>query len=62
MNEIDHLVSRLCDPVAFATEHCDWSAGDYCFCPVDVIYDAAVEEILEWAEESEVNLQALKAA
>jgi len=73
--EIEQLVCRLPDPVAFAEEHCEWYSDDYyldCeeedgdWYPTDgsdhSIIDAAMDAIREWAVLSEENQQTLREA
>jgi hypothetical protein len=74
-DEIDSLVCRLPDPVAFAEQHCEWYSDDYyldCeeedgdWYPADgsdhSINDAAMDAIREWVADSEKNLQTLRQA
>jgi hypothetical protein len=73
--EIETLIGRLSDPVAFAEEHCGWCSDDYylnCeeedgdWYPTDgsnhSINDAALDTIREWVADSEDNLQILRKA
>jgi hypothetical protein len=74
-DEIEDLIGRLPDPVAFAEEHCEWYADDYyldCeeedgdWYPADgsdySINDAAIDAIREWVADLEANLQTLQQA
>jgi hypothetical protein len=74
-DEIEDLIGRLSDPVAFAEEHCEWYSDDYyldCeeddgdWYPIDgsdySITDAAMDAIREWVADSEDNLQTLRQA